>query len=77
MRTHGVLSNTEWEEFQRMTSHIDDINACGQSRWSDFVLMTMGVLHFSSAKEKFTLEDVQQIFARVNNMQRTFLGPLH
>jgi SET and MYND domain-containing protein len=77
MRTHGVLSNSEWEEFQRMISHIEDMKGGSQSRWSDFVLMTMGVLHYSSAKEKFTLEDVQHIFARVNNMQRMFLGPLH
>lgn len=53
-----------------MTSHIDDIKACGQSRWSDFGLMSMGILRYSSAKEKFTLEDVQQIFARVNDMKR-------
>jgi hypothetical protein len=69
MRTHGVISNSEWEAFQRMTSHIDDINACGQSRRSDFVLMSMGISRYSSAKEKFTIENVQQIFARVNNMQ--------
>jgi hypothetical protein len=69
MRTHGVLPNTKWEEFQRMTSHIDDMKASDQDRWSDFVLMAMGVLHYSSTKDKFTIEDVQQIFARVNDMQ--------
>jgi len=68
MRSHGILSDAEWEEIQRMISHIDDLNAFGQSRWSNFVLMAMGILHYSSAKEKFTLEDVQQLFARVNNM---------
>ncbi len=53
-----------------MTSHIEDIKASGKSRWSDFVLMSMGILHYSSAKEKFTLEeDVQQIFARVSDMR--------
>jgi hypothetical protein len=70
MKMHGVLSNSDWEGFQRMTSHIDDIKTCDQgSRWSDFVLMTMGILHYSSAKETFTLEqDVREIFARVSSI---------
>ena len=68
MRAYGVLSDAEWEEIRKMPSHVSDIQACGGNRWSNFVLLSMGILQYSSANEKFTLEDAQQIFATVRNM---------
>jgi len=66
MKKNGVISNADWAALIRMTSHLEDIKQRKDENRVNFEVMTRGILELLHPKATFSVDDVQQVYSRVN-----------